>query len=207
VPLSGDLAVQYMTTDDPHNGDLKPQFNVCNRGTQAMPVADLTIRYFYTIDGTAPNTSNYQELHVDYADITRLSSNSTTVSLSFAKYEPPQTGADHYIEVSFVGPYELPAGQCTNQIQVRVNWLNYTTNYDETDDYSWDGTITTFTDSATVTLYQNGVLIWGIEPDGTTPALPSDGGADASPSSDAGSSSDASSPSDAGATANDAGPG
>jgi hypothetical protein len=37
-------------------------------------------------------------------------------------------------------------------------------NYDETNDYSFDATKTAFSDWNRVTLYRNGVLVWGIEP-------------------------------------------
>ena len=37
-------------------------------------------------------------------------------------------------------------------------------NYTETGDYSFDPTKTSFTDWDHVTLYRNGVLVWGTEP-------------------------------------------
>ncbi len=36
--------------------------------------------------------------------------------------------------------------------------------FDQTNDYSFDPTKTTFAPSTTVTLYQNGTLVWGTEP-------------------------------------------
>ena len=37
-------------------------------------------------------------------------------------------------------------------------------NYDERDDYSFDPTKTAYADWSRVTLYRNGVLVWGAEP-------------------------------------------
>lgn len=120
------------------------------------------------------------------------------MKLSFGKLAKPEPGADHYIEVAFEGGDSLAPGAATNQIQVRANWPNYTVNYDETNDYSWNGAITTFTDWRKVTVYQNGVLVWGTEPDGTTPKVLPDGGTDAAPA-------DASTPPADGAPRRDAG--
>ena len=36
--------------------------------------------------------------------------------------------------------------------------------FNQANDYSFDAADTVFTDSKTVTLYQNGTLIWGTEP-------------------------------------------
>lgn len=102
--------------------------------------------------------------------------NGTTVKLSFGPVTPAQTGADTYLEVGFTGSATI--GTDTGEIQTRVNWKNYTQGYDETNDYSYDGTKTSFVDWPKATLYQRGVLIWGREPDGTVPDV---GGADGGP--------------------------
>jgi cellulose 1,4-beta-cellobiosidase len=55
-----------------------------------------------------------------------------------------------------------PGGQ-SGEIQTRFaksDWSNYT----ETGDYSFDPTKTSFVDWDHVTLYRNGVLVWGMEP-------------------------------------------
>jgi hypothetical protein len=117
---------------------------------------------------------------VDYADIGRITNNGTSVKLSFAALVPAEALADTYVEVGFVGNNTLGGGQSTNQIETRINWKNYTPNYDETNDYSWDGTKTSFVDWPKVTLYQRGVLVWGREPNGRVPAVGGDAGSDAS---------------------------
>lgn len=56
----------------------------------------------------------------------------------------------------------LNAGQST-EIQTRFskdNWTNYT----QTDDYSFEGTHTSYADWSKVTGYVAGQLEWGIEP-------------------------------------------
>lgn len=71
--------------------------------------------------------------------------------------------ADHYMEITFTGGLMIAPGGSTGEIQTRYNKSDYA-NYDETNDYSFDPTKTTFTTWDRVTLYDNGTLIWGVEP-------------------------------------------
>ena len=59
----------------------------------------------------------------------------------------------------------LAAGQTGGEIQGRFNKDNWT-NYDEANDWSYDPTKLAFADWDRVTLYRNGVLVWGTEPPG-----------------------------------------
>jgi MYXO-CTERM domain-containing protein len=54
-------------------------------------------------------------------------------------------------------------------MQARFNKDNWT-NFNEADDHSFDPTKTSFTDWNRVTAYQNGTLIWGVEPAGAAAA-------------------------------------
>ena len=53
-------------------------------------------------------------------------------------------------------------------MQNRIHNQNWT-NYNEANDYSYDGTKTAFADWNRVTLYRNGALVWGTEPTVTAP--------------------------------------
>ncbi len=150
--VAGDLVVQYRVGDtDPADQQIRAQFNLVNHGATAIPLEELTLRYWYTKETGPPA----QEFHCDYARI-----DSALVAGSFGTTDLP--GVDHYMEVSFTGG-TLPAGGDTGEIQTRFNTETWP-NYDETDDYSYDGTITEYEDWDRVTLYLNGQLIWGAEP-------------------------------------------
>jgi cellulose 1,4-beta-cellobiosidase len=188
VVPAGDLVVQYMSVTSTDKGSIHPHLAVVNRGKKDVPLAQLTLRYWYTADGTA-SSSDYQQAELDYAAIPRLTNMRTSVVLSTAAVKPPQTGADTYLEVAFMGPDSLGPGQLdvdkmplvsTQQIEIRVHWPGYTPQYDESNDYSYDATKTSYADSPKVTLYQNGTLIWGVEPDGTKPSGEPVTGGDAS---------------------------
>lgn len=149
------LKVQYKAADtNAGDNQIKPHLNIVNTGSSAVPLSELKIRYWYTIDGDKPQTYN-----CDYAVVS-----CGNVTGTFVKLATARTGADYYLEVGFTsGAGSVAAGGQTGEIQNRFNktdWSNYT----ETGDYSFDPTKTAFADWTHVTLYRNGVLVWGTEP-------------------------------------------
>src|SRR6266545_2449489 len=156
------LRLQYRVADpnSPNDNQIKPHFNIVNGGTTTVPLSELTIRYWYTNDGSQP-----QVYDCDFA-----SRGCSNISASFVSI-PAVTGANTYLQLSFsAGAESLTPGQQSGEIQARLhsqNWSNYT----EGNDYSYDATKTSFADWTRVTLYRNGTLVWGTEPIGgdTTP--------------------------------------
>jgi hypothetical protein len=127
---------------------------IVNTGTSAVVLSTLTIRYWYTIDTSQPQTP--------WCDFATLGCSNITES--FVTVSPARSGADTYILVGFTSSAgSLAAGASTGEIQARFNKNDFS-NYTETGDYSYDPTKTTYTDWNKVTLYQNGTLVWGTEP-------------------------------------------
>lgn len=55
-PVTG-LAVAYRTADtNPNDNKMKPYFNIKNNGTTVVDLSELSIRYWYTIDGDKPQS-------------------------------------------------------------------------------------------------------------------------------------------------------
>lgn len=162
VQAAGEITVFYKCTEiNAITGQIKPHFQVKNNTSSAIELSSVKIRYWYTIDTNQP-----QNYVCDYAQIG--SSNTTG---AFTSVSAGST-ANYYVEVGFTSSAgSLAAGANTGEIQVRIyksDWSSYT----QTNDYSFDSTMTAFGQNTKVTGYLNGVLVFGTEPGGTTNPTP-----------------------------------
>ncbi|WP_339276342.1 glycoside hydrolase family 6 protein [Paenibacillus sp. FSL W8-0426] len=141
-----DLVVQYHAGDtNAADNQIKPYFNIKNTGNTAVNLSDLKLRYYFTKEGSAAMDSA-----IDYAQI-----GGSNIQRTFA---------DGYVELSFTaGAGSIPAGGQSGDIQLRMYKTDWS-NFDETDDYSYDPTKASYQDWSKVTLYKDGSLVWGIEP-------------------------------------------
>jgi aryl-phospho-beta-D-glucosidase BglC (GH1 family) len=148
------LKVQYKPGDaNASDNSIRSMFQIVNSGSSAVPLSELKIRYYFTREGTSA-----QSFWCDWATI-----GSANVTGAFANITPV-TGANNYVEISFAAAAgSIAAGGNSGEIQTR--WAkNDWSNYSESDDYSYDGTKTSYADWSRVTLYRNGVLVWGTAP-------------------------------------------
>lgn len=155
IPIStDDLVVQsYNGNISTSTNGLSPRFKLINNGDSDINLSEVTLRYYYTIDGELS-----QSFWCDWASI-----GSTNVKNQFIKLDTPVTGADYYLEISFsTAAGSLKPGQSA-EIQARfskANWSNYT----QTNDYSFNATSNQYVNAEKVTGYINNSLVWGIEP-------------------------------------------
>ncbi|MFX3651315.1 MAG: glycoside hydrolase family 6 protein [Paenibacillus sp.] len=145
VPTS-DLVLQYRAGDtNALDSQIKPYFNIKNLGSTAVNLSDLKIRYYFSKEGSAAMDSAIDYAQVGGANIQR-------------------TFTDSYVELSFTSDAgSIQAGGQTGDIQLRMYKTDWS-NFDESNDYSFDPTKTSYQDWNKVTLYQDGNLVWGIEP-------------------------------------------
>jgi hypothetical protein len=153
TPTPTTLRVQYRAADtNAGDNQIKPHLRIINGGTSAVSLSELKIRYWFTREGT-----QNQNFWCDWAAIPGSCANVTGTFVQV-------NGSNFYLEVGFASAAgTVAAGGQSGEIQARVSkadWSNYT----ETGDYSFDPTKTSFADWDHVTLYRNGVLVWGIEP-------------------------------------------
>jgi mannan endo-1,4-beta-mannosidase len=150
-----ELKLQYKAGDtNVSDNQIKPHFQIVNIGSNSVPLIELKLRYWYTID-----TQQSQTSYVDFAFV-----GSGNVNRSFSSVSPARTGADTYLEVGFTtAAGSIPAGGNSGPIEMRFNKDDWS-NFNESNDYSFDATKIAFADWTRVTIYRNGVLVWGTEP-------------------------------------------
>jgi hypothetical protein len=130
------------------------QIELVNTGTSAVPLSDLTVRYWFTEDGTGPLDYVCEYAPVGCANITG----------SYTAVSPAVTGADHYLQLSFAsGAGSLAPGANTGGIQNELFQASFAT-MTQTNDYSFNAADTSFTANPHITVYDNGTLIYGTEP-------------------------------------------
>jgi WD40 repeat protein len=164
VPASTTLKLQYYP--DPSTAGnivdgIMPDFNIVNTGSSAVSLTELKIRYYFTGDSSNPNIT-YRFL-CSYTDLPGgCASGTTLVQGIVVKLSTPVTGADAYLEISFTGG-TVAANSQTNEILAYVNKTDWS-DFNQSNDYSFQSRPKLFTDWNKVTLYRNGVLVWGIAP-------------------------------------------
>ncbi len=144
--VQSDLAVQYKAADtNASDNQIKPHFNVKNNGSSSVQLSDLKLRYYFSKDG-----SETMNAWIDWAQI-----GSSNIQTTFTT---------DYVELSFAsGAGTIAANGQTGDIQLRMAKSNWS-NFDESNDYSYDPTKTAYANWNHVTLYLNDTLVWGIEP-------------------------------------------
>lgn len=156
IPTTGsDLTVQYRAADtNATNNAIMPHFQITNSGASSIPLSGLKLRYYFTKD-----SNQGLSYWTDYAQV-----GSSNVTGSFVTMSSPASTADTYLEISFTaGAGSIAAGGQTGPVQARFS-KNDWSNFDESNDYSYDPIKTAFADWSRVTLYQDGTLVWGLEP-------------------------------------------
>lgn len=152
VVVTGGLKVQMYNGSTAASANvLNPRIKLLNTGTSAVSLADVKIRYYYTIDGEQP-----QSFFCDWSQ-----AGSANVTGTFVKLPAAITGADYYLELGFTSAAgSLAAGEGLD-IQMRASkadWSNYT----QTGDYSFNASGTGYADWAGVPAYLSGSLVWGM---------------------------------------------
>lgn len=151
---TGGLKIQMFSANTSASSNtIAPRINIVNTGTSAINLANVKLRYYYTVDANKP-----QAFWCDWSSV-----GSSNVTGTFVTMATPKTGADTYFEVGFASAAGSLAPGAAAEIQIRISrtdWSNYT----QTGDYSFSPTGSSYADWTKMTGYVNGALQWGIEP-------------------------------------------
>jgi hypothetical protein len=157
APSGVSLKVQDRSHDnDNPDNQLYAHFQIFNTGTTTVPLSSLTMRYWFTNE--APTDPLVFEC--DYALVT-----CGNITANFVSLPTPVTMANSYLQIGFTAAAgSVAPGQSSGEIQVRIHHVNWS-NFITTESYSFISDPSfVYKDTQTVTLYLNGVLIWGTEP-------------------------------------------
>jgi hypothetical protein len=151
------LVVQDRSHDnDNPDEQLYALFQILNNGTTAVPLSSLTMRYWLTDQAPAdPLVFACDWAQVDCSNITS----------KFVVLSTPVAKANTYLQIGFTAAAgSIAPGQTSGEIQTRIHHANYS-EFDTTLTYSFISDPSfVYKDTQTVTLYLNGVLVWGTEP-------------------------------------------
>ena len=165
--------VQYQNASATNDVGSSQWFNIVSIGTTPMPLSQLKIRYWFSVDVATMNGMTSTGVPSPPADCYYppvYCSDATT--RRFVTVTPARAGATHYLEVGFNAAAGTLAagGQLANSVQTAFHYTNWWPPVVRTNDYSFDATKTTLTDWNKVTLYHcpppSGAcnLVWGTEP-------------------------------------------
>jgi hypothetical protein len=149
------VSAKYETSNTAASAStISNQIELVNNGTSPVPLSALTVRYWFTEDGTG--TLQYA---CDYAPAGCANTTGT-----FGAVNPAVTGADHYLQLSFGSAAgSLAPGASTGGVQNRVYQSDFAS-MTQANDYSFNAADSGFTANPGITVYYNGTLIYGTEP-------------------------------------------
>jgi len=154
IPVPADLVAQSRSNDGgAANSQIQYGLNLTNGGTTQLDLDTVTIRYWFTEDGSPgePQTACYYatfgcgQLRQSVVDLVEL-----------------RDDADHYVEVGFTQG-RLGPGESASLDQLAISDPSGAT-FTQSNDYSFLAK-GSFTDNPRVTVYLGDQLVWGTEPE------------------------------------------
>lgn len=163
---TGDYLVRYRPMGSA--GEIKPEIEVVNQGTQTPALDDVNLRYWFTLDDVPGLTVNVTVAAANhdgepyYTDYGPASLQTQVIPVS-----PPVEAADHSVWMGFAPGTGVFSPGDRLSIQFFTGQSDHSVVLDQTNDYSYGPGITELVDWDRITLEVEGELAWGCVPDGT----------------------------------------
>ncbi|MDD5937107.1 MAG: carbohydrate-binding protein [Clostridiales bacterium] len=145
----------YNITLNDATNNINFQLNLLNTGSTAISLSDVTLRYYFTMEGS--QSTNYA---CDYTPV-----GSSNVRGSFGN-----TSDSRYLELGFSASAGNLAPGASLPMYIRI-WKSDWTNFSQSNDYSFHPTAKNLTDTNKITGYIKDFLVCGKEP-GTSVSTP-----------------------------------
>ncbi|NLY90575.1 MAG: carbohydrate-binding protein [Firmicutes bacterium] len=152
IPL-GKIKVQMTTTTTAlTTNELKPEFKIINSGEVPVNLAEVKVRYYYTMDGTGSQAFTYSGGSLPAALVTGTLVPMTSVT----------PDANYYLEIGFTGEAgHLKPGEA---IELATVITSLGEGYRQDNDFSFRSQAEGMSDWAAVPGYVKDQLCWGSEP-------------------------------------------
>ena len=129
----------------------QPLLDLVNDGAD-IDLSRVTIRYYFSNETLEAMNAICDDAFMDCANVT----------LGFGAPASPSSLADTYLEVGFASVV-LPAGSQTGEIRARFHSVDFGM-LDASNDCSYTSTARRYTEVTNITVYVDGILVWGVEP-------------------------------------------
>lgn len=152
LQLPSVLLKMYNANRNPQNNTIFPWFQLVNSGDEAIDLKNITIRYYYTIDGELD-----QKHFSDWSNV-----GAGNITGKFVKMQQPWENANYYFEIGFAeGAGSLASGAIA-EIQGRIAKVDWS-DYVQTNDHSFNQNAANYVEWDRATVHYNDYLLWGKE--------------------------------------------
>jgi hypothetical protein len=156
--ITDGFGIEYsVLSGDASSSTISCQLDIVNSGSETVPLAEMTVRYYYTSEVTVATTIdvNWAGLNPGFTDL------APSLTGQAVPMDTPVANADSYVEFGFSGGAPAIAPGETASISWQIRASDWSMNFTQTDDYSFDASKTSAEAWDHVVLLHNGSAIWG----------------------------------------------
>ncbi|WP_185956433.1 DUF5722 domain-containing protein [Changchengzhania lutea] len=149
------LLVDYKDGDKnkPQNNKIRPHVILRNEAENSIDLNRATVRYWFTAEDYSPLRFKAEKTGIF---------DKKSLHGDFVAVEPVLDGADYYLELSLDSNSQIPAMGSSGEIRMKIE-KSRPSPFNELNDYSYKNA-SSFQETRTITVYWDGELIWGEEP-------------------------------------------